>query len=63
MIFSLAFSFYDDVFWKSPVNFWNKGKSADDYVIIGWNDLGMHCINPSYKEMALYLPSITFGYR
>ncbi len=27
-----------------------------DYVVIGWNDLGMHCINPSYKELALLPP-------
>ncbi len=27
-----------------------------DYVVIGWNDLGMHCINSGYKEMALLPP-------
>jgi len=30
--------------------------SENDYVLIGWNDLGMHCINPSYKELALLPP-------
>ncbi len=29
---------------------------GDDYVVIGWNDLGMHCINPSYKTLALLPP-------
>lgn len=29
---------------------------TSDYVLIGWNDLGMHCINPSYKELALLPP-------
>ena len=28
----------------------------NDYVIVGWNDLGMHCINPSYAELALLPP-------
>jgi hypothetical protein len=28
----------------------------DDYVVIGWNDLGMHCINPSYSQIALLPP-------
>jgi len=27
-----------------------------DYVIIGWNDLGMHCINPSFMELAILPP-------
>ena len=31
---------------------WAGGK----YVLIGWNDLGMHCISPSYKEMAILPP-------
>jgi len=31
-------------------------KPDGDYVLIGWNDLGMHCINPSYAELALLPP-------
>jgi hypothetical protein len=27
-----------------------------EYVVIGWNDLGMHCISPSFKEMAILPP-------
>jgi len=27
-----------------------------DYVVIGWNDLGMHCINPDYATLALLPP-------
>ena len=27
-----------------------------DYVIIGWNTLGMHCINPSYDKLAILPP-------
>ena len=27
-----------------------------DYVVVGWNDLGMHCINPSFKSMAILPP-------
>ena len=26
------------------------------YVVIGWNDLGMHCINPDYATIALLPP-------
>ena len=26
------------------------------YQVIGWNDLGMHCISPSFKEMAILPP-------
>ena len=26
------------------------------YKVIGWNDLGMHCISPSFKEMAILPP-------
>ncbi len=28
----------------------------DDYVVLGWNNLGMHCINPSYDTLALLPP-------
>jgi hypothetical protein len=27
-----------------------------DYVLIGWNDLGMHCISPSFDEVAILPP-------
>ena len=27
-----------------------------DYVVIGWNDLGMHCINPSFEQLAILPP-------
>jgi hypothetical protein len=30
--------------------------SSQEYVVIGWNDLGMHCISPSFKEMAILPP-------
>ncbi len=33
-----------------------KSTGESDYVILGWNDLGMHCINPSYKTMGLLPP-------
>ena len=39
----------------APANI--RADNTNDYVIIGWNDLGMHCINPSYKTMALLPPS------
>jgi hypothetical protein len=27
-----------------------------DYVVIGWNDLGMHCYNPEFKDLAVLPP-------
>ena len=30
--------------------------AAASYVLIGWNDLGMHCISPRFKEMAILPP-------
>jgi len=33
-----------------------SGKSKNSYTVIGWNDLGMHCISPSFKEMAILPP-------
>ncbi len=29
---------------------------SSKYRVIGWNDLGMHCISPSFKEMAILPP-------
>lgn len=30
--------------------------SASPYVLLGWNDLGMHCINPQFSSMAILPP-------
>ena len=30
--------------------------SASGYTLIGWNDLGMHCISPRFKEMSILPP-------
>ncbi len=35
---------------------WNMASFQGNYVVIGWNDLGMHCINPSFAEIALLPP-------
>lgn len=29
---------------------------SNEYVLIGWNDLGMHCISPRFEEMAILPP-------
>jgi hypothetical protein len=35
----------------------NTGPSASkDYVVFAWNDLGMHCLNPSYDELVILPP-------
>ncbi len=30
--------------------------SSNDYVVFAWNDLGMHCLNPTYDEAVLLPP-------
>jgi hypothetical protein len=30
--------------------------NQNDYVLIGWNDLGMHSISPSYNTVAILPP-------
>jgi hypothetical protein len=42
------------VLFNTPV--WASGIHSGNYVIIGWNDLGMHCINPSYQDLAILPP-------
>jgi hypothetical protein len=34
----------------------DREAAAGGYIVIGWNDLGMHCISPGYKEMAILPP-------
>lgn len=28
----------------------------NDYIVMGWNDLGMHCYNPEFKDLAVLPP-------
>jgi len=30
--------------------------SSGEYVVIGWNDLGMHCYNPDFQDLAVLPP-------
>jgi hypothetical protein len=30
--------------------------TADDYVVLSWNDLGMHCYNPDFQDLAVLPP-------
>jgi hypothetical protein len=30
--------------------------TSNDYVVFAWNDLGMHCLNPSYDELVILPP-------
>jgi hypothetical protein len=30
--------------------------TADEFVVLAWNDLGMHCLNPTYDEAVLLPP-------
>ena len=31
-------------------------KAARDYVVLAWNDLGMHCYNPDFQDLAVLPP-------
>ncbi|GAB4422433.1 MAG: hypothetical protein Kow0031_00180 [Anaerolineae bacterium] len=42
---------YLPVLMKSP-----PPTSNGQYVILGWNDLGMHCMDPSYEDFAVLPP-------
>ncbi|RME99177.1 MAG: hypothetical protein D6768_15640 [Chloroflexi bacterium] len=30
--------------------------SQDEYIVIGWNDLGMHCMDPSFEDFSVLPP-------
>ncbi len=32
------------------------GIQPGDYVVVAWNDLGMHCLNPTYDELVILPP-------
>lgn len=34
----------------------NRGVSLGEYVLLGWNDLGMHCYNRSFQDLAVLPP-------
>jgi hypothetical protein len=41
---------------KAAVGTAGTVQQIGNYVVIGWNDLGMHCINPRFKEIILLPP-------
>jgi hypothetical protein len=41
--------------WDEPQNE-NPTPNPGQYVIIGWNDLGMHCMDPSFEDFAVLPP-------
>ena len=32
------------------------GVAGGDYVVLAWNDLGMHCLNPTYDQLIILPP-------
>ena len=34
----------------------SAARAADRYAILAWNDLGMHCYNPSFQDLAVLPP-------
>lgn len=39
-----------------PIISKTSSTSTGQYVVIGWNDLGMHCMDPSYEDFAVLPP-------
>jgi hypothetical protein len=41
-----------------PASAASRGRSPSDgrYVVLGWNDLGMHCYDPDFQDLALLPP-------
>ena len=42
--------------WAETGTIKERTPSQSEYVVIGWNDLGMHCISPSFRELAILPP-------
>jgi len=51
LVFFLSSGWADEIINKSKA-----ASSTDKYVVIAWNDLGMHCINPSFKNLSILPP-------
>ena len=34
----------------------NEASAGDEYVVLAWNDLGMHCYNPDFQEIGVLPP-------
>jgi hypothetical protein len=45
---------HDDQFAQNELSV--SAVSRGDYVVIAWNDLGMHCISPRFEQMAILPP-------
>ncbi len=56
LILLVGFIFFGICLANGATPPWKTTSPQGDYIIIGWNDLGMHCINPSYAELALLTP-------
>ena len=55
ILFSLLMSSY------VVFHFLSKGRehytrANSEYVVFAWNDLGMHCLNPTYDELVILPP-------
>ncbi len=44
----------------SPIAMAQAVTTTGQYVVIGWNDLGMHCISPRFSEICILPPYNTF---
>jgi hypothetical protein len=42
--------------YKRQVPFLWSGTTADEYIVIGWNDLGMHCANKDFQKLCVLPP-------
>lgn len=61
MIFSIALSHDEPIAPMSAARPTRQALNTSNrpspyYVVLAWNDLGMHCISPSFKDMAILPP-------
>ncbi len=35
--------------------------ASDEYIVLSWNDLGMHCYNRDFSTLPSYRPTTTSG--
>ena len=40
----------------------NIPATKNDYTLLAWNDLGMHCLNPTYDTLVILPPTIPSGH-
>lgn len=54
--YGFVMKYSDGLNWKADSDTFTSFSTSDKYVVFAWNDLGMHCLNPSYDTAVLLPP-------